>query len=401
VVTALRLARQARTSRVAWTIAYDAGTLEAQRALQTALEEAGIGVLAVHDAPAVAPEETAAARTTNEGGGYRARAAYLAAWAAQPRSPIASTLRFAARALKSEPLPDPAEFGSTGVATQATQGQARAWETYLAAPALQYAAARDVPAGPPTARLSAALSFGMIAARSVLAAIDTRAADRFLLAEERVSLDALRRSLAERDFFLQLAWFFEPAPDAPLQTRMRSFPFAHEHPALAAWREGRSGFPLVDAGMRQLRATGWMHPRARVVAASFLCFDLGLDWRIGRDAWEGDLEEDDAALATGNWQWIAGVGADLAQFPRIYNPHKQARAYDAAGRYVRRWIPELRGLPVPGLAGAPRDGREPQLALPLFDAEPYPQPVVDHERAARDFLRRYAEFRGARVNAPP
>jgi len=385
---------------VAWTIAYDAGTLDVQRSLQTALEEAGIGVLAVHDAPAVAPEETAAARTTDEGGGYRARAAYLAAWATQPRSPVTATLRFAAPALESEALPTASELGSAAAATYASEGQARAaCAAYLAAPALQYASARDVPAGPPTARLSVALSFGTIAARTVLAAIDARARDRFLLAEERVSLDVLRRSLAERDFFLQLAWFFGAAPDAPLQTRMRSFPFGRDHPALSAWREGRTGFPLVDAAMRQLRATGWMHPRARIVAASFLCFDLGVDWRIGRDAWEGDLEEDDAALATGNWQWIAGVGADLAQFPRIYNPRKQARAYDPAGRYVRRWIPELRGLPVPGLAGAPRDGRDPQLALPLFATEPYPQPVVDHERAARDFLRRYAEFRGARVQA--
>ncbi|MBC5799671.1 MAG: FAD-binding domain-containing protein [Candidatus Eremiobacteraeota bacterium] len=356
----------------------------------------------MHDASAVAPDETAAARTADEGRGYSSRAAYLLAWAEQPRPPVTASLRLAVPMVEcdSDPLPQAAEFGGGGESPDVGERHARAaCDAYLAAPALQYAAAREVPAGPPTARLSAALSFGTIAARTVLAAIDERAADRFLLVEERTSLDALRRSLAERDFFLQLAWFFEGSPDAPLQARMRHFPFAREHPALTAWRDGRTGYPLVDAGMRQLHATGWMHPRARAVAASFLCFDLGVDWRVGRDAWERDLEEDDAALATGNWQWIAGVGADLAQFPRVYNPRKQARVYDPAGAYARRWIPELRGVPVPGLTGMPREGNEGQLRLPLFGADPYPGPVVDHERAARDFLRRYGEFRRGAGNA--
>ena len=97
---------------------------------------------------------------------------------------------------------------------------------------------------------------------------------------------------------------------------------------LDAWRDGRTGFPLVDAGIRELHATGWMHPRVRAIAASFLCFDLGVDWRVGRDEWDGYLIEDDPALAAGNWQWIAGVGADLAAYPRIYNPLKQARRFD-------------------------------------------------------------------------
>jgi deoxyribodipyrimidine photo-lyase len=126
------------------------------------------------------------------------------------------------------------------------------------------------------------------------------------------------------------------------------------------------------------------------VAASFLCFDLGLDWRIGRDAWDGQLIEDEPALATGNWQWIAGVGADLAQFPRIYNPQKQARTLDPRGAYVRRWIPELAALPAG--RGSPLRPPPGQLALPLFSAPTYPPPVVEHEEAAREFLRRYVDF---------
>jgi deoxyribodipyrimidine photo-lyase len=130
-----------------------------------------------------------------------------------------------------------------------------------------------------------------------------------------------------------------------------------------------------------------MHPRIRAIAASFLCFDLGVDWRVGREEWDRLLIEESAALATGNWQWVAGVGADLAAFPRIYNPLKQAQRFDPTAAYVRRWIPELAGVPDAAIFER-RDGRA-QLALPLFGERGYPAPILDHEQAARGFLRRY------------
>jgi deoxyribodipyrimidine photo-lyase len=130
----------------------------------------------------------------------------------------------------------------------------------------------------------------------------------------------------------------------------------------------------------------------RLVVASFLCFDLGVDWRVGRDAWDDLLVEDDPALATGNWQWVAGVGADLAQFPRIFNPRKQARWFDPLGTYVRRWIPELAALPDAAVFDPSSASRRVQLALPLFDGAAYPLPVVDHDEAARAFLARYTAF---------
>ena len=392
VRTVLRLARDAGASTVAWSVRYDTAALTRGRELQSALEEAGLRVVAVHDAPAIPPDDTAAARSSDEGRGYRAFAPYFTAWSQQTREPFDRVPRFAALALSSEALPTPRDFGIDAPAPSASERHARAaLDAYLASPVLQYSVARNVPADGPTARLSTALSFGTIAARTVLAALDARGRDPFLLAEERVALRAFARALAQRDFFLQLAWFFEADADAPLQSRMRRFPFARAHPALAAWREGRTGFPLVDAGVRQLQATGWMHPRVRLVAASFLCFDLGVDWRVGRDAWDDELEEDDAALATGNWQWVAAVGADLAQFPRIYNPRKQLRAYDPRGIYVRQWIPELRHRPDADVFERPQPPAR-QLALDLFDGATYPRPVVDHEAAARAFLRRYADF---------
>ncbi len=222
---------------------------------------------------------------------------------------------------------------------------------------------------------SAHLSFGRDrrgVQRTVLRRLAERAADPFLLTEEKRSLRAFAHALARRDFFLQLAWSSARKANQPLQRRMRAFPFARTHPALAAWREGRTGYPLVDAGMRELAATGAMHPRARQIAASFLCFDLGVDWRVGRDAWERMLVEDDPALADGNWQWVAGVGADLAQFPRIFNPDKQARRLDPTAAYIRRWIPELASLPLADVLAPAQQHRAPQLGLPLFGAGAYP-----------------------------
>ena len=180
------------------------------------------------------------------------------------------------------------------------------------------------------------------------------------------------------------------ASDETLQEKMREFPFAQSHPQLDAWREGRTGYPLIDAGIRQLRATGWMHPRVRAIAASFLCFDLNVDWRAGLADWEKYLVEDDPALAVGNWQWIAGVGADLAAYPRIYNPVKQERRFDPTGVYARTWIAELANVPGGGFDRARMASA--QIELPLGSGEKYPRAVVEHDRAAREFLKRYQQF---------
>jgi deoxyribodipyrimidine photo-lyase len=394
VAATVRLARDAHADCVTWSAAYDAQSRSHGDALQSALEEAGFRVTIAHDAPAVAPDETAAARSTDGGRGYRSFTAYLAVWLPQPREPYAASARFIDAGLSSDALPSVAECGAAHLADEAPSEREalQSLERFLGGAILAYRSARNVPGGERTSHFSAALSFGLISARTILSAVDRLARDPFLLTEEKSALTAFVHSLARRDFFLQLAWFFEDVPDLVLQPRMRAFRFAASHPALSAWAAGRTGYPLVDAGMRELAATGWMHPRVRFIAASFLCFDLGVDWRKGRDLWDDQLVEDDAALATGNWQWVAGVGADLAQFPRIYNPRKQARAFDRTGAYVRRWIPELANAADADLFGTGARGSSGQLRLPLFERSGYPEPVLDHERVARAFLERYVAF---------
>jgi deoxyribodipyrimidine photo-lyase len=376
----------------AWSANYDATAMQSDQRLQSELEEAGLLGLAVHDAPAVAPEETALVRST-AGLGYRAFAPYFEVWRdiAVPAFEHPLLTRFAETDLNSEPLPQPGEFGSSHREPAASSQHARdELARFVAEAAAQYAVAATVPSEDRTSHLSPHLSFGTIAARAVVRAVRERLDDPFLLSEERVSLKLFLRSIAHRDFFLQLSWYHPETESEALQEKMRSFQWARKHAGLDAWRGGNTGFPLVDAGIRQLHETGAMHPHVRAVAASFLCFDLGVDWRIGRDEWERWSVEDDPALAIGNWQWIAGVGADMAQYPRIYNPERQRRRYDPNGTYVRRWVRELETVPMAVWNGGRVD--DTQMALALFPADAYPAPVVEHERAARDFLARYRAY---------
>jgi deoxyribodipyrimidine photo-lyase len=396
------LARATGAATTVWSASYDALGARADRDLQAALEEAGIAVATTFDAAAVPPDETSAAREA-AGEGYRSFTAYYAAWRGFAPQPVASRPQFATTEIASEALPFAAEFGSSIETLGALdEGAVRAQlERFLEGPVLNYAAARHVPSAGATSRLSAPLSFGLLGARTVVAALRARGEDPFLLTEERASLALFERALAQRDFFLQLAHFYDSIEEAPLQGKMRRFTFAKTHPALDAWRSGRTGYPLVDAAMRELRATGWMHPRLRAVAASFLCFDLGVDWRVGRDEWERYLIEDEPALASGNWQWVAGVGADLAAYPRIYNPLKQARRFDPAASYVRKWIPELAARPDYAILDPGAADRTHQVELPLFGESRYPAPVVDHEVAARAFLERYKKEVAAAPAALP
>jgi deoxyribodipyrimidine photo-lyase len=392
ISTVLRLARDAGAEAVFWSASYDAAGIEAERALQASLEERGIQAGIVHDAPAVDPEETTVAMS-GSAAGYRSLAPYLSAWLNAPKPLALFRGTFGGAALNGDAPPAPERFGSSEPSSPHANeaGALAALDRFLSGRVLSYRSARNLP-GQPTSGLSAHLSFGTLAARTVVQRVAARRSDPFLLAEERYSLAEFERSIARRDFFLQLGWFFAGSGDVPLQARMRSFKFSRTHPALDAWRAGTTGFPLVDAGMRELRATGNMHPRARSIVASFLCFDLGVDWRVGRDEWDRLLIEDDPALANGNWQWVAGVGADVLTVPRIFNPLKQARRLDPEANYVRRWIPELAGAPPAEILDPGARLRRTQLSLPLFDGSAYPAPAVEHDVVARKALARYADF---------
>lgn len=387
-----QIARAIGAHTVTWSASFDREGVRADQRLQSELEEAGLRALVVADAPALAPEETTAARPS-AGDGYRAFVPYHEVWRdLEPASYEAPLLlSFLRSDLQSERLPEPADFNASAAIMPAGAAQAaRKFETFVQETGLHYAFAVNVPADDGTSHLGADLSFGTISARTIVRRTRKRLEDPFLLTEERNSLKLFLRSIALRDFFLQLSWYNPQTDREPLQEKMRDFPFTRKHAALDAWRAGQTGYTLIDAGIRQLHQTGWMHPRVRSITASFLCFDLGVDWREGVEEWERYLIEDDPALAAGNWQWVAGVGADLAAYPRIYNPQKQARRFDPSGLYARTWIEELANLPA-GAIGLMRADAA-QIELPLYSGQPYPSPVLDHGRAAREFFAKYQRF---------
>jgi deoxyribodipyrimidine photo-lyase len=194
-------------------------------------------------------------------------------------------------------------------------------------------------------------------------------------AREAPGGDAFVRQLCWRDFHHQLL-AAEPRI-AREDLRPRHDRWSDDPQALAAWKEGRTGYPLVDAGMRQLLAEGTMHNRARLVTASFLAKHLYLDWRLGAAHFAEHLVDGDVANNVGNWQWVAGTGADTRP-NRIFNPTRQARRFDPDGAYVRRWVPELEAID----GGAVHE----PWRLGLLAPGDYPAPIVDHDAAVRRFL---------------
>jgi deoxyribodipyrimidine photo-lyase len=243
-----------------------------------------------------------------------------------------------------------------------------------------YASARDALAADSTSRLSPYLHFGCISAREV----ETR-----LPSGDGPA--AFRRQLCWRDFHHHVLLHFPRNARSEFQQRYRGkLAWSRAERRFERWCEGRTGYPLVDAGMRQLLREGWMHNRARLVVGSFLTKDLGIDWRWGERHFMHLLLDGDEANNNGNWQWIASVGTDPAPvFRRIYNPARQMESYDPDGSYVRLHVPELAPVPDEYI-------REPWTMPPELQREvgcvigsDYPEPIVDHAEARRQALERY------------
>jgi deoxyribodipyrimidine photo-lyase len=210
-----------------------------------------------------------------------------------------------------------------------------------------------------------------------------------------LGFEAYLRQLAWREFAYHLLYHFPRTADEPLNSAFARFPWRRGKTGLSAWKRGLTGYPFVDAGMRQLWRTGWMHNRVRMVVASFLTKDLLLPWREGARWFWDTLVDADLANNTLGWQWTAGCGADAAPYFRVFHPVAQGKRYDEEGEYVRYWISELGGLE--GAAAhepwkAPRRRR----ARGKRGGASYPPPIVDHSEARERALAAYAETRRSR-----
>ncbi|MEM1378357.1 MAG: deoxyribodipyrimidine photo-lyase [Pseudomonadota bacterium] len=273
--------------------------------------------------------------------------------------------------------------------TPGEEGASARLEAFLESGLARYDSNRDLPGIEGTSGLSPHLAFGEISPFQVWARVDQVADD---LPVDDVT--TFRKELVWREFAYHLLVNFTELKTDNYNAQFNQFPWADSAEHLKAWQRGMTGYPIVDAGMRQLYATGWMHNRVRMIVGSFLVKHLLLDWRHGEQWFWDTLVDADPASNTASWQWVAGSGADAAPYFRIFNPITQGEKFDPQGEYVKRWVPEISKIP-PKLIHKPWEAPKNILdyaGVTLGDT--YPKPIVDHKQARERALDAYQQMRG-------
>ncbi len=273
-------------------------------------------------------------------------------------------------------------------------GAGLALKKFLRNPASQYSTDRDRPDLPHTSRLSPHLRFGEISPKQIWHAVQGAKRQSHSI-EERKSHEAYLRQIVWREFANHLLYHFPNTVDEPMNDEYRHFPWQEQSKFLRQWQKGLTGYPIVDAGMRELWQTGWMHNRVRMITGSFLTKDLLIPWQKGATWFWDTLVDADLANNTLGWQWVAGCGADASPFFRIFNPVTQGIKFDPDGHYVRRWIPELSRLHPPWIH---KPWETPPLLLAeahVILGETYPYPIIDHQTARKQALERYHALKNA------
>ncbi len=340
-------------------------------AVRAELATAGVDLVATGSPYLVSPGRV----TKDDGSPYKVFSPFFArwrevGWREPARSDADATTWIDPDSLSG--LPDRADAPDPGAALDVPAGETAAlqqWAQFVAGGLQRYATDRDRPGTPGTSRMSAHLKFGTIHPRTMAAGLDLR----------DTGAAAYLRELAFRDFYAEVlyrrpesAWRnWNPKFDA---IEVDSGPDAQA--AFEAWKQGQTGFPIVDAGMRQLSQTGFMHNRVRMIVASFLVKDLHLPWQWGARWFMEQLADGDLASNQHGWQWCAGTGTDAAPYFRVFNPTTQGEKFDPDGAYVRRWVPELADA---------EDVHRLKAGRPTG----YPEPIVDHGAERAEALRRY------------
>ena len=311
---------------------------------------------------------------TNDGGRYRVFTPFYRRWDQQPILPTPSADSVAVTSdpgVGVPPTDDAPDCAGEDAALERLELFAQRVDAYPDE--------RDRPDLDTTSRLSIDLKFGTIGPRTIIERIGAHTPGR----------EAFVRQLAWRDFYADLLDAAPASVDQALRPDYRSIDWEDDADGFEAWKTGRTGFPIVDAGMRQLLAEGWMHNRVRMITASFLVKDLLIDWRLGERHFRHRLLDADVASNVGNWQWAAGTGADAAPYFRIFNPVTQSRKFDPDGDYIRRWVPELEEVAAAHIH-APWEAPPLELAVAgVVLGDTYPDPIVDHAFARERALARY------------
>jgi deoxyribodipyrimidine photo-lyase len=321
---------------------------------------------------------------TNAGEPFKVYSPFRRAWERQPRRPLQ-------RAPSAVPVPP--KVRSDGVPALQALGFDRAardledrpepgeaaaiaaMEAWVGGGIADYDRSRDTLAGQ-TSRMSQYLHFGCLSPLRL---------EQRSQAAGGAGAQVYRQELAWRDFYAYVLVHHPRIPRDAFREEMDRLEWSDDAEALEAWKTGRTGYPVVDAAMRQLVACGWMHNRARMIAASFLTKDLHIDWRAGERFFMEHLIDGDVGSNNGGWQWVAGTGTDPSDYTRVFNPSLQQQRFDPEGRYVRRWVPELADVPDAFLS------KPWELDEPPAD---YPGPIVDHARERRRAIEEYRRVRG-------
>jgi deoxyribodipyrimidine photo-lyase len=370
----LRAVSEHKAEAVFWNRRYAPGECKVDSAIKTALRGEGLTVESFAANVLVEPWDIAT-------GQRKPYSVFTPFWNSLKQRDIASPLR---RPDRSEPVaehPADADYRQPAWAAKLhehwTPGEAgahKALDDFLDERLDDYPEGRDFPGRAATSRLSPHLRFGEISPRQIW-----HAAQAIVHAEHG-------RAAAPQKFLTELAWrdfnFHQlyHRPDIstqPMQPQYAGMHWRHSERDLEAWKRGRTGFPIVDAGMRELWATGYMENRVRMLVASLLAKNLLIDWRLGEQWFWDCLVDGDVANNPGNWQWVAGSGLDASPYFRIFNPVTQSERFDGDGDYVRRWVPELAALPDKWIQAPFMAPPEVLRAAGIKLGHDYPQPIVD------------------------
>ncbi|XSG77395.1 cryptochrome/photolyase family protein [Herpetosiphon llansteffanensis] len=396
-----RLVRETQASGVYWNRDYLPYAIKRDTAVKHWLRQAGLQAHSFHDSVLVEPEGL---KTKGPQKPYLVFGSYVKRWSelayaqAEQLVPAPSKLVAPASTLESLPIPSLADLGFELQQTLPVVGEAAAhqrlsqfFDRRRSLSALKYDHARELPAETGTSRLSVDLRMGSISIRQCL----QRAVDLLtepLTAEQRQGVDTWIKELAWRDYYTQLIYHNPQMLKHSLDPFYDQIEWRNDPDEFTAWQQGQTGYPIVDAGQRQLNQTAWMHNRVRMISASFLVKDLLIDWRWGERYFMQQLCDADPTANNGGWQWAAGSSGPSAQpYFRIFNPIAQSKKHDPHGDYIRRFVPELAKVPDRYIHEPWTMPQSLQEHLGCVIGRDYPAPLVDHGFARERALAAYRE----------
>jgi deoxyribodipyrimidine photo-lyase len=395
-IPALAVALNAKA--VFWNWDVEPYSKERDRAVTEALKEKGIEVHNHWDQLLHAPEEI----STGSKQPYTVYTPFWRNWIGKPKAAPVEPLKNTENLTKKEQetaqqagaveLPTAKDLGFVWdnelVAAPGETAAREKLEEFADRAIAEYKEQRNFPAIRGTSQLSAALKFGVISPRTVWAAsID--ALENSRSDETRASIQAWQQELAWREFYQHAMYWFPELAQGAFRKTLKNFPYDNNEEHFQAWCAGRTGYPIVDAAMRQMNETGWMHNRCRMIVASFLTKDLLINPHRGEKYFMQKLYDADLSANNGGWQWSASSGMDPKPV-RIFNPATQAKKFDPDGEYIREWLPELRSIDTEYLLSGD--------IMPLDrEAVGYPAPIVDHKKQQRDFKERYQQQKAASI----